>query len=161
MLEEARMPAYAAEIEDCTTLIGYFSRYTSGASSVPEPVLSSSQATGLANVPQLALRQIEDDTPAGAVMRKKAEQDDSPYAGLKKGKKGGKKASTPAAASESSSSAALNIPFGTVSALLKFDVSPPLSKDDVPATIEKLKAKKTYYESNQVRTNVSLVCSIY
>lgn len=165
-LEEARQPAFYHDIEDCSTLIGYLSRFTTaGASSVPEPTLSTSTKAGPAGVPALQLRQADkSDFPEGAVIMKKKGQDadsGSFFAGTggKKGKKGAasKKASDSAASTETSGNQALNVSFQTVAALLQLNISAPLSRDDVPKTIEALKEKKKYFEENQVRAFVPML----
>ena len=156
-LEEARLPAYGREIEDCTTLINYFSRFASGASAVPEPTLKtapSDAASAPAGVAKLELRKVEDEVPSGAVLMKKKGQDDDNFFVGGKGKKGGKKGGANGVAKEASAasgSSALNVNFQTVAALLQFNIPAPMSRDDVPKTIEALKEKKSYFESNNVR----------
>ena len=156
-LEEARLPAYGREIEDCTTLISYFSRFASGASAVPEPTLKtapSDAASAPAGVAKLELRKVEDEVPTGAVLMKKKGQDDDNFFVGGKGKKGGKKGGANGVAKEASAasgSSALNVNFQTVAALLQFNIPAPLSRDDVPKTIDALKEKKSYFESNNVR----------
>lgn len=154
LLEEARMPAFAREIEDCTTLINYFSKFVAGGSNVPEPTLStvpsSQNKSGLSAVPQLEIRKVENDIPEGAIMMKKKADEDNYFAGKSKNKRGGNKKAAAAAASENTSTS-LNVPFQTVAALLQFNISAPLSRDDVPKTVDALKEKRTYFEENQVR----------
>lgn len=114
-------------------------------------------SAALANVPQLELRKVEDALPEGTLMKKKGgdTEDVGGYGGLKKGKKGKKGQSTSAPAAASSESATsgstpLNVPFGTVAALLQFNISPPLSRDEVSKTVDALKEKKAHFEKNQV-----------
>lgn len=159
MLEEARAPAFEREIEDCTTLITYFGRFQSGASSVPEPTLSSTPkaAAGVQNVPSLELRQVQDEVPQGAVIMKKKQENDQSFftvSSTKGKKKGGAKRDT-GKEKEKETSAALNVPFQTVAALLQFNISVPLSKDDVPKTVDALKEKQAWFKENQVGTNRS------
>ena len=155
-LEEAKAPAYEREIEDCTTLINYFSRFASGMISVPEPALSSSAKEGPVGVPKLELRQVESDLPQGAVMMSKKgeqkEEQDAFFGGMKgKGKKG-KKGQNSSIPSESvaATSQTINVPFQTVAALLQFNIPAPFTKDDFPKTVDALKEKKQYFEENQV-----------
>jgi len=154
LLEEARMPAFAREIEDCTTLINYFSKFVAGGANVPEPTLSTVSASdskaGIAAVPQLELRKVENDIPEGAIMMKKKPDDDNYFSGKSK-KKGGNKKAAASAASENNTSASLNLPFQIIAALLQFNISAPLSRDDVPKTVDGLKEKRSYYEENQDR----------
>ena len=160
-LEEAKAPAFEREIEDCTTLINYFSRFASGASTVPDPTLSISNADAPAGVPKLELRQVDSDIPEGAVMMtKKAEQKDNSddfFGGMKgKGKKGKKSSAAAAQADPSAAgSQTINVPFQTVAALLQFNIEVPFSRDDVPKTVEALQKKRTYFEENQVNIKQS------
>lgn len=160
-LEEARLPAFGREIEDCTTLINYFSRFAqggAGATNVPEPTLKtqqgSSSAESPAGVPKLELRQVESAIPEGAVMVKK--QDEDFFVGTK-GKKGGRKGgnSSNAAANSGSTaekaSQALNVPFQTVAALLQFNITAPMNREEVPKTVEALQEKKAWFEANNDR----------
>lgn len=165
-LEEARAPAFDREIEDCGNLISYFSRFASGDKSVPEPKLSTtSKATSsVGGVPALELRKADAGIPEGAVIMKKGGADeDSFFAGTggKKGKKGAKRAPAAAAANgeekAKEASQALNVPFQTVAALLQFNISAPLSRDDVPKTIDALQEKKSWYEANNVRHHKSFL----
>ena len=166
MLEEARAPAFEREIEDCTTLITYFQRFQSGASSVPEPTLSSAPtpAGGVAAVPSLELRKVEDEVPQGAqVMKKKQEADRSFFtvSSTKGKKKGAAKRTDTGKEKEKESTASLNVPFQTVAALLQFNISVPLSRDDVPKTVDALKEKQSWFKENQVSQQpVSWQCPV-
>lgn len=155
MLEEAQAPAFEREIEDCTTLIAYFQRFQSGASSVPEPTLSTALAPGpnVQNVPSLEMRKVEDEIPQGAVVMKKKQEADQSFftvSGAKGKKKGGAKRVDTGKEKESSGPATMNVPFQTVAALLQFNISVPLSREDVPKTIDALKEKQAWFKENQV-----------
>jgi hypothetical protein len=161
-LEEARAPAFEREIEDCNTLMSYFSRFASGASNIPEPTLSTASAkeNGASGVlPKLELRKVENDIPEGAVINKKSANDDGNaddfFGGMKKGGKGkGGKGKKPVEKADSSNANAMpNIPFQTVAALLQFNIEVPLTRDDVPKTVDALREKKKWYDENQVRFN--------
>jgi len=156
-LEEARLPAFGREIEDCTTLINYFSRFasTGSATNVPEPTLktqqqSSSNGSGPAGVPKLEIRQVDSGIPEGAVMMKKAEEDF--FVGSGKGKKGGRKGAQQGggagAEKAKEASQTLNVPFQTVAALLQFNITAPMSRDDAPKTVDALQEKKSWFEAN-------------
>lgn len=158
MLEEARAPAFEREIEDCTTLISYFQRFQGGASSVPEPTLSTAPKAegGLPNVPALEVRKVEDEVPQGAVVMKKKQENDQSFfvvSGGKGKKKGGAKRADTGKEKEKESAgpATMNVPFQTVAALLQFNITVPLSRDDVPKTIDALKEKQSWFKENQVR----------
>lgn len=162
--EEAEAPAYQAEIEDCQTLIDYFSGKTTGAVRLKSASSTSGSETRaeLANVPKLELRQVETDTQGLIAVKKKTEEEENYFVAgggkNKKGKKGGAKHS-PAngdAAQTPSGSGALNVPLPTLAALLSLSIPPPTSQADVSQTIENLKIKKAWFEANSVRK----ICSI-
>ncbi|KAK7061725.1 hypothetical protein R3P38DRAFT_2494737 [Favolaschia claudopus] len=144
--EEAEIPAFQAQIEDCSTLIDYFSGKSNGAVTFKTQAPLHAKAE-VAGVPKLEIRQV-DAAPEGAVVRKKkGEDEDAYFVGGKKNK--GKKA--PAKASEPSETATLNVPLATLSALLTLSIPPPASNADVPRLIEDLKTKKEWFEANQSR----------
>lgn len=140
--EEASLPAYQAEIEDCQTLMDALS----GKSSDTVMLSSSSlPAKGeVAGVPKLELRQVEAATD-GLVARKK--RDEETYF-MGKGKRG-KKDKVPKIAHETG--ALKNLPFGTITALSKLAIPLPTATGDIPRVIEDLKTKKAWYEANQAR----------
>jgi hypothetical protein len=144
--EEAEIPAFQAQIEDCQTLIDHFS----GKSSAP-PTLSSDKKAGVAGVPELDIRKVEAPTEGVVLRKKKGDDDESYFVGGKgkKSKKGGKTA--PAAESAETSSDKLNIPLPTLTALLSLSIPPPTSAADVPRLVEDLKTKKAWFEANQAR----------
>lgn len=159
MLETAKDPAYAADIQDCQTLIDYFSRTSGGGGA------SSSSGGGelysraeVAGVPKLELRKVGDTMEGMAPMKKKGE-DENNYFVAKKGKKaaptkayGSAAPAPPAATNERDpSSAQLNIPFGTLSGLMALSIPPPTNVSEVPRVIEDLKTKKAWYLANQER----------
>ncbi|KAJ7904522.1 hypothetical protein B0H14DRAFT_2663240 [Mycena olivaceomarginata] len=98
--EEAEMPAFQAQIEDCQTLIDYFSGKSSGTVTFKSASLSTK--TEVAGVPKLEIRKVE-AAPEGAVVRKKKGEDEDAYFVGGKGKGKGKKA--PAKAAEPSEGA--------------------------------------------------------
>ncbi|KAF8195884.1 hypothetical protein K438DRAFT_1906491 [Mycena galopus ATCC 62051] len=145
--EEAEMPAFQAQIEDCQTLIDYLSGKSSGTVTFKTPSASLSTKADVAGVPKLEIRQVE-AAPEGVVVRKKKGEEETAYFVGGKGKGKGKK--TPAKAAEPSD-AVLNIPLPTLSALLTLSIPPPASNADVPRVIEDLKTKKEWFEANQIR----------
>ncbi|KAI0352929.1 hypothetical protein OH77DRAFT_1438402 [Trametes cingulata] len=154
--EEAEIPAFQAQIEDCQTLIDYFSGKSSTATlSSQKPLTEKSEVAG---VPKLELRKVE-AAPEGVVVRKKKGEDEESYfvgGGKKKGgKKGSAKPSAPAQESNGAEAATsggqLNVPLPTLTALLSLSIPPPTSTADVPRVIEDLKTKKAWFEANQAR----------
>ncbi|OJT03737.1 hypothetical protein TRAPUB_5559 [Trametes pubescens] len=156
--EEAEVPAFQAQIEDCQTLIDSFSgKSSAGSLSSQKPLHERADVAG---VPKLELRKVE-AAPEGVVVRKKKGEDDDSYfvggGGKKKGaKKGGAKTPAPAAESNGVEPVAapggqLHVPLPTLSALLTLSIPPPTSTTDVPRVIEDLKTKKAWFEANQAR----------
>lgn len=153
--EEASLPAFQAQIEDCQTLIDYFSGKSSGTvtfASTPASLVPKKDVAGLA---KLELRKVDVEPEAGLVVRKKkADEQEAYFIGgkSKKGKKGGAKANASSEAPSSpSSSTSLNVPLPTLSALLSLSIPPPTATADVPRVIEDLKTKKAWFEANQSR----------
>ncbi|KAI0832449.1 hypothetical protein BC628DRAFT_1309368 [Trametes gibbosa] len=152
--EEAEIPAFQAQIEDCQTLIDSFSGKSSAPLSSQKPLTERSEVVG---VPKLEIRKV-DAAPEGLVVRKKKGDEDETYfvgGGKKKGgKKGGAKPASPAAESngaEAAHASQLHVPLPTLSALLSLSIPPPTSTADVPRVIEDLKTKKAWFEANQSR----------
>ena len=151
LLEEAKVPAFQAKIEDSQTLIDYFTaRMAGGSTSVPPPPISlSTSKPDVAGVPKLELRQVDKDLGNGLVPRKKKGESEENYfiGGKGKGKKSGSKAGTGAnTPTTSSSSTGLNLPLPTLSALLELSISPPASAADLARVIGDLKTKKAWFE---------------
>jgi hypothetical protein len=141
--EEASLPAYQAEIEDCQTLMDALSGKSSD---TVVPSSSSLPAKGeVAGVPKLELRQVE-AAPDGLVVRKKKEEEETYFMG--KGKRG-KKDKISKVAHETD--ALKNLPFGTITALSKLAIPLPTTTGDILRVVEDLKTKKAWYEANQAR----------
>lgn len=156
--EEAQIPAFQAQIEDCQTLIDYFSGKSTGNLTYKSAPLAA--RAEVAGVPKLELRKVE-ETPEGLVVhKKKGDEEDAYFVSTKnknKTKKGYSKtngstqsgATTPT--TPSSSNASLNVPLPTLAALLSLSIPPPVSNLDVPRLVEDLTTKKAWLEANQAR----------
>ncbi|TFK55712.1 hypothetical protein OE88DRAFT_651863 [Heliocybe sulcata] len=152
--EEASVPAFQTQIEDCQTLIDYFSGNSTTAALSTASLPAREEVAG---VPKLELRKVDGDAQEGMVVRKKKGDDDESYfvGGSGKGKKGKKgnakqEASTP-------TSSQFNLPFGTLTALLQLSIPPPSNATEVPRVIEDLKTKKAWFEANQNRVTAENV----
>ena len=150
LLDDARHPAFAAEILDCQTLVDYFSVKTGAA----EATTSSSLHTKneVAGAPKLELRQV--DSTGLVLKKKKGEAEENYFVAKRKQPVPKKGASTavPAPPKEnnpSSSSQQLQLPFGTLSGLLALSIPPPVNAGDVPRVIEDLKTKKAWFQANR------------
>ncbi|KAF9485348.1 hypothetical protein BDN70DRAFT_890240 [Pholiota conissans] len=154
LLEEAQVPAFQSQIEDCQTLIDYFSGKTTTATLSSVSLLPKTEVVG---VPKLEIRQVE-AAPEGAIIRKKKGEDEDAYFVAKPKGKANKKTSRPngsTPAGETSPSptvpASLHVPLATLSALLSLSIPPPASNSDVPRLVEDLNTKKAWFEANQTR----------
>lgn len=160
--EEAAVPAFQAQIEDCQTLIDLFS----GKSSAPATTALSPRAE-VVGVPKLELRTVEGLSEGVVARKKKGEEEEAYFVGKGKGKaKGGKKApaskpATPiteeAEPAPTTPATQLNVPLPTLSALLALSIPPPSSSVDVPRVIEDLKTKKAWFEANQKRVTAESI----
>lgn len=162
--EEAKAPAYAGEIEDCTVLIGWFKgKYNKG--EVPSTHTGSSTANGigkstaaLQGVKEHEIRQVDNDFKGMTLKKKGDDEMDGLFGGgFKSKKKGGKKStngsgtSTPVVEKPES----VNLPMSLLSALLALGIPPPSGKEDVQRTVDDLETKKAWFEANsEAKTKV-------
>ncbi|KZT62977.1 hypothetical protein CALCODRAFT_489526 [Calocera cornea HHB12733] len=154
--EEAQLPAYQSQIEDCQTLIDYFNVRMNGGTAPPPTTTAGAAAVAHADivgVKSLELRQV-DAEPEGMVVRKKKGEEEAAYfVGGKKGKKGSKPTNGhtngTVAHEAKPTEGKLNLPFGTLTALLELSIPPPTSIEDIPQTIENLQKKKAYFVAIQ------------
>ncbi|KAH9936954.1 hypothetical protein B0H21DRAFT_58477 [Amylocystis lapponica] len=149
--EEASVPAFQAKIEDCQTLMDYFSGKSSGQPSLSTAPLHT--RADLSGVPKLELRKVENAPGEGLVARKKKGEDEEAYFGgtQRKGKKGAKRAAPAESHGAEAAANTLHVPLPTLSALLALSITPPTSTADVPRLVEDLKTKKLWFEANQAR----------
>jgi hypothetical protein len=136
-LEEASAPAYQDEILSAEGLIRFFDP-------TALPAKEATAASKFAAAPQ---RKVEETEFKGMRVAKK--DDDEAYfigGGGKKNKKG-KKGGAASAPTESK----FNLNIGVLQELQKVGVEAPSSQADVPATVEKLKAKLAHWREDQDR----------
>ncbi|KAG6814185.1 hypothetical protein H0H92_000862 [Tricholoma furcatifolium] len=149
LLEEAKLPAFQFQIEDCQTLIDFLSGNSSGNVTYKStPLLEKTEIAGVA---KLDIRQV-DAVPEGSIVRKKKGEDEEAYF-VGKGKTKGKKPAkaTDAVPASPSTPTDLNLPLPTLTALLTLSIPPPANSADVGRVIEDLKTKKAWFEANQAR----------
>jgi hypothetical protein len=162
--DEAKIPAFGAQIEDCQTIIDYLSGKSTATPGSATPLLERKDVEG---VEKKVGRQVAVDEGLVA-MKKKGGEEESFFGGgggKKKGSQQKKKTtlptSSPAAAPSPPPEKAdgkLNLPFSVLSAILSLSIPPPTSTSDVPRTIEDLKTKKSWFEVNNekvTRENVA------
>lgn len=181
--EEAAMPAYAKEIEDCDVLIRYFSG-KAGLADANSNGKSAKEKEQLQGVKELELRKVEADDSlfAGARIAKKksAQEDDEDgyFVGSKakkgKGKKKSSNRGTPLSLSSENGAAGeegadagdakdgppLNVPLPTLSALLALNIPPPTHQGDVARVVENLQRKKAFYLGDQDRKTKENIAKI-
>jgi hypothetical protein len=151
LLEEAQVPAYQAQVEDCQTLIDYFSgKSTTNATLTSGQSVLPGQAE-LAGVPKLEIRKVQGPTDGLVPMKKKGEEEQTYFVGKAKGKKGSKSDTASSTPTSTTSTGTLNIPLHNLSALLSLSIPPPASHTDLPRVVEDLKTKKAWFEANQAR----------
>lgn len=153
MREEAKMPAFTSEIEDCTVLANWFKgRYGQG--EIPTTNAGEKEAASVAGVKDLEIRKVENDFK-GMTLKKKDDDDlVGFFGGNAKGKKGkGKKSASASgtATPQTESSGAVNLPMSLLSALLALGIPPPSGKEDVTRAISDLETKKSWYEANSAQ----------
>ena len=142
-LEEASEPAYMDEIMTAEGLIRYFDP------SVPEASKSLRGPSGFAAE---AMRSVDSNSEIkGMRVSKKEDREDNYFMGTggKKGKKGKKGSSTGSPAPGTPTEGKFNLSIGIIEELAKVNVEPPMSQADVPAVVEKLKAKREQWKKDQ------------
>lgn len=137
-LEEASAPAYGDEIRTAEGLIRHFD---------PNSV-EAKQAAGPGQFAASAQRTVDESGLKGTRLPKKGEEVENYFVGGGgKKKKPGKRS----AAAESPAPSRLNLNIGIIEELAKINVEPPSSQDEVPAVVEKLKAKLAEWKKDQDR----------
>lgn len=166
--EEAKQPAFGAEIEDCKILTGWFQgKYGNGEVPSTNAAKAPVQVEG---VKELERRKVEDDFKGMTLKKKDDEEMGGFFGGMgKKGKGKGKQAAggkgaaasgtatpTEGGAATPGGSGAVNLPMSLLSALLALGIPPPTGKSDVQRTIDDLETKRAWYEANSsTKTKVS------
>lgn len=156
MREEAKVPAYQAEIEDTAVLVNWFKGKYGGGEVPTTNAAKSSTTTTLEGVKEHEIRQVDSDFK-GMTLKKKG--DDEELSGFfggggKSKKKGGKKGGAAGASgsqtplSTEATGGAVNLPMSLLTALLSLGIPPPSSKDDISRVINDLETKKAWFEAN-------------
>ena len=135
MLEEASDPAYFEELRRANSLLHFFDPTHQVAEK--NPLLADK---GLAAEPQ---RKIDDSGIKGVRLISKKDRDDEYLPAVKKGKKGKKHHG--AGASEGK----FNCPPSVIEDCAFVGVEPPMSAAEVPAVMDKIKAKLEHWKADQ------------
>lgn len=134
VLTEASDPAYVDEIRRANSLLQFLDP---SHKTEKGPLMAASGLTAEAQ------RTVDDSALKGTKLVRKEDRDDEYFSGsAKKGKKG--KKSNAAAATKT-----YNCPPSVVEDCASMGIDPPMSADDVPAVIEKVKAKLEHWKSDQ------------
>lgn len=133
-LEEASAPAYQDEILTAEGLIRFFD----------PSALPAKETTAASKFAASAQRTVDDSAFKGARVVKK-DDEESYFVGGAGKKKKGKKGGASAAADK------FQLNLGTIEELAKVGVDAPSSQADVPAVVEKLKAKLAHWKEDQDR----------
>lgn len=142
-LEEASQPAYIDEILTAEGLIRYFD---------PSTTQEEKTLRGPSGFAAEAQRSVEASEFKGTKVLKKDQREDTYFMGTggkkgKKGKKGGA-AGSPAPGTPTEGGK-FNLAMGIIEELAKVNVEPPMNQSDVAPVLEKLKAKRDNWKSEQ------------
>lgn len=138
VLAEASEPAYLDEIRRAQSLVHYFDPSTA---TEAKPLLAPSGLTAAAS------RTVDDSGMKGTKLVKKDEEDYFSGTGGKKGKKGRKGTSSPAAAAAPSGK--FTLPPSVMEDCSSMGIDPPMNATEVPAVVEKVKAKLEFWKKDQ------------
>ncbi|KAI7338535.1 hypothetical protein KC315_g1720 [Hortaea werneckii] len=139
-LEEASAPAYQDEIRTANNLLGFFD---------PSSV-QKQEVSGPGKFAASATRTVDDSGMKGTKLPKKGEDEENYFMGTggkKNKRKGNKNSGTSSPAPEGK----FNLDIGTIDSLSKLNINPPMSQNDVPALIETLKSKISFWKEDQDR----------
>lgn len=141
-LEEASQPAYMDEILTAGGLIRYFD---------PTSTEAAKELRGPSGFAAEAQRTVEASDFKGTKVMKKDDQAENYFMGTggKKGKKGKKGGAAASPAPGTPSESKFNLSVGIIEELAKVNVEPPMNQSDVPAVVEKLRAKRDHWKSEQ------------
>lgn len=141
-LEEASQPAYLDEILTAEGLIRYF-----------DPSTSEAEKTlrGPSGFAAEAQRTVEAADFKGTKVLRKDEREDTYFMGTggKKGKKGKKGGASGSPAPGTPTEGKFNLSMGIIEELAKVNIGTPMNQSDVPTVVEKLKAKRDHWKSEQ------------
>ncbi|KAL8648616.1 MAG: hypothetical protein Q9226_005916 [Calogaya cf. arnoldii] len=141
-LEEASQPAYMDEILTAGGLIRYFD---------PTSTEAAKELRGPSGFAAEAQRKVETSDFKGTKITKKDDQEENYFMGTggKKGKKGRKGGAAGSPAPGTPAEGKFNLSIGIIEELAKVNIEPPMNQSDVPAVVEKLKAKRDHWKSEQ------------
>ncbi|KAK2613482.1 hypothetical protein N8I77_000394 [Diaporthe amygdali] len=133
MLAEASDPAYLDEIRRANSLLQYFD---------PSFVAEKAPLQASTNLQAQAERKVDGSDLKGVKILSKKDRDEDFFPAQKKGKKGKKHN---AAATKTT----FNVPPAVLEDCSFMGIDPPMSADEVPGVVEKVKAKLDQWKSDQ------------
>lgn len=132
MLAEASDPAYLDEIRRANSLLQYFD---------PSFVVEKAPLQASTNLQAQAERKVDDSDLKGVKILSKKDRDEDLFPAQKKGKKGKKH--------NAASKSIFNCPPSVVEDCSAMGIDPPMSAEEVPGVIEKVKAKLDHWKADQ------------
>lgn len=132
MLAEASDPAYLDEIRRANSLLQYFD---------PSFVVEKAPLQASTNLQAQAERKVDDSELKGVKILSKKDRDEDLFPAQKKGKKGKKH--------NAASKSIFNCPPSVVEDCSAMGIDPPMSAEEVPGVIEKVKAKLEHWKADQ------------
>lgn len=145
LLQEASDPAYLEEIRRANSLLHFFD--PSSTSTEKAPLLADSGLSAQAS------RKVDDSGLKGTRLVRKEDRDDDYLPAVKKGKKG-KKGGAAAPAEKG-----FNCPPSVIDDCGFLGIDPPMAPSDIPAAIEKVKAKLEHWKSDQQAQTQRVSCN--
>lgn len=139
MLAEASDPAYLEEIRRANSLLHFFD---------PSHQVEKSPLLADKGLSALAQRKVDDSGIKGVKLVLKKDRDEEYYSPPKESKKG-KKGKKAAGAAADVNSKFFNCPPSVMEDCDFMGIDPPMSAADVPAVIEKVKAKLEHWKADQ------------
>ncbi|KAI1105813.1 hypothetical protein F4804DRAFT_97103 [Jackrogersella minutella] len=136
MLQEASDPAYLEELRRANSLLHFFD--PSSTTTEKAPLVADSGLGAQAS------RKVDDSGLKGTRLVKKEDREDEYLPAVKKGKKGGKKGGASVVTEKG-----YNCPPSVIDDCGFMGIDPPMSAADVPAAIEKVKAKLEHWKADQ------------
>ncbi|KAI1142257.1 hypothetical protein F5Y05DRAFT_219519 [Hypoxylon sp. FL0543] len=132
LLQEASDPAYMDEIRRANSLLHFFD--PSSTSTEKAPLVADSGLSAQAS------RKVDDSGLKGTRLVRKEDRDDQYLPAVKKGKKGKKGGAT---------EKGFNFPPSVIDDCAFLGIDPPMSAAEIPAAVEKVKAKLEHWKSDQ------------
>lgn len=144
MLAEASDPAYLEEIRRANSLLRFFD--PSHADATKGPLLADKGLSAQAQ------RKVDDSGIQGKKLMRKEDREEEYLPAVKKGKKGKKSGNAAAAAATTSDGPApgkYSCPPSVMEDCAFLGIDPPMSSSEVPAAVEKVKAKLEQWKKDQ------------